>query len=186
MLTLRRSVEHQDVESNKLSMMAVRRSPKGIAPASPEEIARRKELMNLWEESNRPGADKFVQAAKRKGIALTRKEAMHLISDEPVHQMYKPSPVSIGAVAARGMDTNWQMDIASLVQLPANENDDYRYILLAVNIFDRKCFAEPLKTKTPTETAEALEKMLGRTHKPEIISTDDGGRVPGCVFSFVG
>ena len=52
---------------------------KRIAPASPEEIAERQELMKLWEEANRPGADKFVQVAKRKGIAITRRKAMHLM-----------------------------------------------------------------------------------------------------------
>ena len=101
------------------------------------------------------------------------------MSTQPVHQMYKPSPASIGAVAARGLDTNWQMDVASLVQLPAKENDDYRYILLAVNVFDRMCFAEPLKTQTPQDTAEALKRMLSKNHKPEILSTDDAGEFQG-------
>lgn len=137
------------------------------------------ELQKLWQESNRPGADKFVQVARRQGIALSRKEATEFIQGQSVAQVFKPGPKSTGKVAARGLDTNWQIDLASLTQLPAKENDGYRYIFMAVNVFDRKCFAEPLKDKKPESTASALLDILKRAQKPEIISTDDAGEFTG-------
>ena len=50
-----------------------------------------------------------------------------------------------------------------------------RYILVAINVFDRYLYAEPMQTKEPPEVKFALEKLLSLAlKKPKLISSDQG------------
>jgi len=137
-------------------------------------------IRRVWLSANRPGVEKLVQAARRKGLRLTREKASRFIKAQSVAQIYAPSPASVGAVAARHIDSNWQADLVDLSQLPSDENDGHRYFLLCTNVFNRRCFAEPLKTKSPPEVAASMRKILSRAPaKPEIVSCDAGGEFSG-------
>lgn len=71
-----------------------------------------------------------------------------------------------------------QMDLLE-VQPFKRENRGYRYILVAIDVFSKVCYAEPLHNKTGPETCKAMERIIrrifNRTNRiAKNIQTDSG------------
>lgn len=75
-------------------------------------------------------------------------------------------------VTLKGINDLYQADLVEM-QPYARENKGYRYILTMLNCFSKFAFAVPLKDKTMTEVAKALEPILAK-HKMKHLQTDDG------------
>ena len=71
------------------------------------------------------------------------------------------------------IDEQWQADLCD-VQLIADQNDGYRYILTVIDIFSRYAWARPLKTKSGKEVAAAFEDIFKEGRIPRRIQTDQG------------
>jgi len=71
------------------------------------------------------------------------------------------------------IDEQWQADLAD-VQLLANQNSGYRYILTVIDIFSRFSWARPLKTKRGEEVASAFKDIFDEGRIPRRIQTDEG------------
>jgi len=67
----------------------------------------------------------------------------------------------------------FQMDLLDLSQF-YKTNNHYRYIMLVVDIFSRKAYAEPLKRKTPNLVLIALKKIFENSGFPKTIASDNG------------
>lgn len=77
-------------------------------------------------------------------------------------------------VSMRGINDTLQVDLIEMQEFK-NVNRGYRYILIVINIFSKKAYAEPLKDKTANETVLALEKILKRVgHHVKNLGTDLG------------
>lgn len=73
-----------------------------------------------------------------------------------------------------GINNLWQLDLSDLPQL-AKYNDGFRYILLTIDVFTRKAYARPLKTKSGKEVSQAFQDILKSNNiKIEKIMTDRG------------
>ena len=74
------------------------------------------------------------------------------------------------------MDAMWDLDLMDMTAY-ADENQGYRYVLMAIDILSRYAWAVPVKTKKAQDMVRAfdrlLEKAQGRT--PVKIRTDQGG-----------
>ena len=74
----------------------------------------------------------------------------------------------------RGLNHQWQMDLIDM-QKYSRENAGYRYILLAIDIFSRQAYAEPVKSKRGFEIAQAIERIfLENDVNPLLLQTDRG------------
>jgi len=74
----------------------------------------------------------------------------------------------------RGIADTLQADLIDM-QSFQKENRGYRYILIVIDVFSKKAFAEPLKDKTAKTVAKAMEnifKQVGRRIRN--LQTDDG------------
>lgn len=71
------------------------------------------------------------------------------------------------------IDEQWQADLAD-VTLIARENNGYRFILTAIDIFSRFAWARPLKSKSGKEVAEAFKDIFQEGRIPKRIQTDQG------------
>eukprot|EP00973_Karenia_brevis_P062944 8749976-Karenia_brevis.AAC.1 len=64
------------------------------------------------------------------------------------------------------------MDLVDLRYSPSKGNKN---MLVLVNVYTRKAYAEPIRDKTPEVTAAALRAMLNRLgNNPVVISSDAG------------
>lgn len=74
----------------------------------------------------------------------------------------------------RGIADTLQADLIDMQQFEW-VNRRYRYILIAIDVFSKRAYAEPLKDKTAKSTTEAMEKILKKVAQPiRNLQTDDG------------
>ena len=100
-----------------------------------------------------------VQVPKLKQINefLQSKRAYTL--HRPARKRYPMKKVIVG-----GVNIQLQIDLVDMTQW-ARDNDNYRYILLAIDCFSRFAYAQPLKTKHGETVAKALETILNQAEK---------------------
>lgn len=71
-----------------------------------------------------------------------------------------------------GIDKQWQMDLIDM-QPFKKYNKGYAYIMVAIDVFSRFAFAQPLKSKKGQDVTDAFELMTV-TRTPMYIQTDKG------------
>ena len=74
-----------------------------------------------------------------------------------------------------GIDHQWQADLVEMGPY-AKDNGGYRYILMAIDVFSRYGWAQPLKNKTSGEVIRGLEAIFKGPpeRKPFSLQTDEG------------
>lgn len=74
----------------------------------------------------------------------------------------------------RGISDTLQADLIDMQKFK-NVNRGYSYILIVIDVFSKKAYAEPLKDKTAKSTSEAMEKILKKIgERVRNLHTDDG------------
>lgn len=74
----------------------------------------------------------------------------------------------------RGINDTLQADLIEMQQFKT-VNRGYRYILIVIDVFSKRAYAEPLKQKTGKATSEAMEKNFNRIgERIQNLQTDDG------------
>ena len=63
-----------------------------------------------------------------------------------------------GKIATEGQGTRWQADLAEFFQ--DTDNNNSKYVLVVVNIFDRKLYTRPLPNKKPMTVRNALKSIV--------------------------
>jgi hypothetical protein len=56
----------------------------------------------------------------------------------------------------------------------AKDNTNYKYVLIVIDCFSKMVYAEAMKTKRGSETAEAMRRILKRSGKPRLVQSDLG------------
>ena len=67
-----------------------------------------------------------------------------------------------------------QIDIADFTASGAL-NNGFRYLFVAIDIFDKHCHAVPIKDKQPTESVRAMTEILKVIGVPEVLYHDNEG-----------
>ena len=67
----------------------------------------------------------------------------------------------------------------------AKHNNGVKYLLLAIDIFSRFVFVQPLKTKTTSEVVKAFKNILKEGRKPKLVRSDKGSEFTGSVKSIL-
>lgn len=73
----------------------------------------------------------------------------------------------------RGIYDTLQIDLAEM-GMHAKENRNYRYILVAIDIFSKFIWAAAIKSKTATEVTQAMSKILSKLPSIKNIQSDAG------------
>ena len=82
-------------------------------------------------------------------------------------------------VYAENVDSIWAVDLAENKRY-INENKQYRYILVVVDVFSKMAWAKPMKKKNAQSAVAAFEDLLNETGlRPSKIWADKG--VCACV-----
>lgn len=81
-----------------------------------------------------------------------------------------------------GILDTYQLDLID-IQGYADENDGNKYILVAIDVFTKFCYAIPLKSKTAQNTANGMNAIFLKHHKyPNNCLTDEGMEFNGRPF----
>jgi len=73
------------------------------------------------------------------------------------------------------IDDNWESDLIDLASL-AKYNDNYKYILIIIDVFSKFVFAKPLKTKSAKEVTENIKSIINESGRKPIYFLNDRGK----------
>ena len=120
------------------------------------------EILLLYQKYNSPGAQKLFSLAKSEGIQTTLKDIKEFISSRTEEQQLKESRhtnQSHGYIVSYNPFNRLQLDIFVLKKYESH-NKGYGYILCIIDIFSRKVFCYPMKSKSLTDTTPAIKKFF--------------------------
>ena len=142
-------------------------------PAAMNERAVRMQLLaDLAKTLGTPGGTKLYQAAKRRGLRVTKAEVKDFISRKGQKQIFRPVQPSKGRAAAEGPRTRFQMD---LIDLKFDASRGFKNVLVLVNVFTRQAYAANVRDKKPAGVASALEGLLNSLPAEPIFLSSDLG-----------
>ena len=96
--------------------------------------------------------------------------------NEAKHEISAIQP-SKGHITAETADSRWQADLAELQ--PADSGlKELRYVLIVVNVFDKKVYVRSIMEKTPAPVLKTMKSIVAEAgEKPYSISMDDGAGI---------
>ena len=109
---------------------------------------------------------------RNKGI--TYNEVRDFIRSQEANQLFKPKQqvTHYFPITARFKFEILQMDLLDFSNL-STANQNYKYLLVAIDVYSRFAFVEPLKNKEASTVTTAIEDIVSDT-SPIIINTDLG------------
>ena len=129
----------------------------------------------LYEDNNYPGLTRLTQIVRLNVPTITKQQVKAFYDKQTAKQLLakKEKVDASGHIVAFALNENWQLDIFDLSRYK-NQNEGVRYLLVAVDVFSRKAFVEPMHAKDGVTCAGALEDMINRTGvKPRTILSDN-------------
>ena len=130
----------------------------------------------LYKKYNFPSAGKFCQILKENGVKATHKQVKEFIEKQSVAQVHKPVVHRIAqqqTITAESINQDWQIDLLDYSNY-STKNRGHKWILICIDVFSRKAYAEPLKTKEPNNILDAFRKILKQAGKPNAVFHDEG------------
>jgi hypothetical protein len=145
------------------------------------------ELEQLSRTLGHPGTAPLWLAVKKRGLAITRKQVESYVKKKGEKQVFQAAQPAKGKTVSESLDARWMMDLIQFNNKPVEVGrKTLRFILVAVNVFDRYLYALPLESKEPKEVLEALTKLITvAPRKPKLISSDDGLEFKGVVSAYL-
>ncbi len=119
-----------------------------------------KKINLLYKINYLPSLKKLITIVHKSNPQITEHEIKKYYENHITTQLTKPQPKSkpTGHITALVKDELWQMDIFDLSRYQ-RYNKEYKYLLVAVDVFSRKAFVEPMKNRNTPAVLEAFEEM---------------------------
>ena len=137
------------------------------------------QLAELAKELGTPGKDKLYKAARKKGIAVSKLEVRSFLAKKGEKQIFRSLPESKGKTGSEGPGFRAQMD---LVDLKYSKSQGNKNILVLIDVFSRRVWAKPVRSKEPASVAPVLRQILNEMDRaPMVLSSDKGNEFTGPV-----
>lgn len=122
--------------------------------------------------------DHFFQRIFRDFHGITKEQVQEFLLRQPSYQLHRRvrrHPVVKPIIASRP-NQHWQMDLISVADpTMVHMNNGMTYCLTVVDIFSKKAWAVPLKTKHAEEIVKALKIVIAEAGtKPTVLQSDNG------------
>ena len=122
------------------------------------------------------GPEKLYQLVKSEGkFKIGRHRITKWLRNQESYSLTKGAirKYQRSRVIVAGKDSQWDLDLMDMVDL-ATHNANYKYVLVAIDIFSRYAHCQPIKSKKGVEVTQALQQILSGSRKPKTIRTDRG------------
>ena len=131
-------------------------------------------LTNLYysPETQFTSIKSLYDAVKNKKI--TQKEVKQFIQKQESNRLFKKQPKvkNCFPIYSKNKFDILQLDIADMSSI-ATANKNYKYLLVAIDVYSRIAFVIPMKNKTTATVNGAVEEILDQT-EPNTITADNG------------
>jgi hypothetical protein len=135
-----------------------------------------KELyFNVNNSTNFSGINTLTKFLKSQNYKYNQNEIINWLRKQQVYSTHFPIRTKFkrNPIVAGHIDHNWSADLIEIRN--PTYNDNYRYILMVIDVLSKFGWAEPLLDKKAETVKKAFLKIFRSTHrKPNILSTDAG------------
>ena len=113
--------------------------------------------------------------ALRRHSRISRRAVVDYLAGQDAYTMHKPTRIRFPhrRTYSKGIADLYQVDLADLSQLSAY-NDGYRYLLNCIDVFTKRAWSVPLKTKTGREVSDAFERHILSDRPCNMLQSDKG------------
>ena len=142
-------------------------------------------LDKYYEAYNFPSLDKFYNLLKKDGVSINKSDVKLFLDSLESEQLMKQQVFdksSLGAITAMGVNKEWQIDLFFLPKY-WRQNKGFKIMFAAIDIFSRKAWIVPMKTKEIDDCTKALQSIFTKYKvKPSTISSDNDSSFLGGQF----
>ncbi len=119
--------------------------------------------------------ERLYLAAHSKDPTITREVVTQWLHGQDTYTLNKPARRTFkrSRVITTGMHVQQDLDLADVSGM-AEANDDVHFLLIAIDVFSRKLYVQPLKSKRALDVVQGLEKLWGDDPIPALVRTDRG------------
>jgi len=130
------------------------------------------DIQTLYKKYNYPSKKKLYALAKVEGTKLTLKDIDAFLSKQHAQQIFsRKIQQKRGHIVSFVPDLRYEMDLVDMSNF-SRKNGGYKWILMMIDIFNRKVYAYLLKNKNKDSILDALT-IFFKTHHPEVIISDN-------------
>lgn len=145
------------------------------------ETKKKKDLHLIYTNPREPGSFSGVQALKRY-TGQSVKSIKKYLSGIDAYTIHKPRRLKFDRrkTYSKGIGDLFQADLADVSSL-ASSNDGHRFILVCIDVFSKRAWAIPIRSKSGENTSAAFEQIL-QEQKPNMLQTDKGREFRNNIF----
>lgn len=140
------------------------------------------QIHKIWQQNNYIGFNKLWPIIKKHKEPIKYKDLQDFYKNNRTLQLHKKTIINKKnetPFITANINFDWQADLLDMSKYTRN-NEGYKWILIVIDIFNRKSWAHALKTKTNTEVNNAFNKIINDNKiYPKRILTDEGGEFKG-------
>ena len=117
-------------------------------------------LGSVYVDPRAPGRFSGVRTLKRYA-SRSERETKKYLSTHDAYTLHKPRRIRLPRrkTYSKGVADLYQIDLADVSSL-SPFNDGMRYLLTCIDVFSKRAWAVPLRTKSGREVSEAFEGVL--------------------------
>lgn len=118
-------------------------------------------FFNLKSPASYSGIQALYKEAKSYYPALTLSDVEKFLHNQRTWTLYKPIKKKFKRLKTipSGLNTDWQCDLCIFDDL-RKENDQFRYLLVCIDVLSRKINVAPAKSKSSADMIEAFDKIF--------------------------
>jgi len=137
-------------------------------------------LEKIYKKFNYPSEKRLYTIIQELGMKASHKDLKEFIAKQSVYQIHKPVQNIVSNqrhITASEPNEIWQIDLLDYTNY-SKQNKGFHWVLIAIDFFTRKAYAEPIKTKTPKSVLDGFQKIV-INNKPKVVYSDDGSEWKG-------
>lgn len=127
------------------------------------------------EVSSFSSVKKLLDAGRKKKKSIKEKQIQDFLRSQDSYTLFRNRRVRYPSAKTEAVlpDQYWQIDLSSLIHL-SDENDGTKYLLFCIDVYSRFLWVHPLRSKSSSETANAILFIFNKGRIPGLISSDSG------------
>jgi len=130
-------------------------------------------LDSVYTQPRAPGSFSGFRTLRRYGGRSERATKKYL-AEQDAYTLHKPRRLRFPCrrTYSKGIADLYQIDLADMSNL-SSFNDGMRYLLTCIDVFSKRAWAVPIRTKSGRDVTEAFEKIANE-RQPNLVQSDKG------------
>jgi hypothetical protein len=143
-----------------------------------------KQLDKLYEDNLYPSLNKFWKIVQQKHYDASFSDVETFINNQPITQIFRVKKHRNGHITAFSPRERVQIDIVVMDKFGKSNNGN-KYILVFIDVFTRRAYTIPMRTKSINDTSQALESFCENNFAPTVLNCDNDSSFMGRQFQNV-